>query len=73
MEQTKPPTQPTHTAKDVLAAGRSVNGVRVGEVSLAVGETASNPASTKDVIYGPAFVQYIEWPDGGIEARVRER
>lgn len=41
-------------------------------LALGAGDTAWNPASTKEVISGPATVTYTEYADGGIEVQVGE-
>ena len=33
-------------------------------------ESAWNPASTRHAIWGPARVTYIQYPDGGVNAKV---
>lgn len=41
--------------------------------TLAEGDSAWNPASTKHVLYGPSVVTYDRAPDGGIVATERIR
>ncbi len=39
------------------------DGVRTAILILSDFETAWNPASATDLIYGPAFVKYVEHPE----------
>lgn len=39
-------------------------------VNLHAGDTADNPASTKELVYGPCIITYERAPDGGITAIV---
>lgn len=48
------------------------SGIVRTSVTLEAGDTAENPASTKQVIHGPAVVTYDRYPDGGIDALVEE-
>jgi len=41
-------------------------------VNLQEGERAWNPTSTKRMLYGPALVDYVLHPDGGVTATVRD-
>lgn len=41
-------------------------------LTLAEGDTAWNPASTRDLIMGPVQVTYTEYADGGIHAVEKE-
>lgn len=52
---------------------RSQQEPRTVEVTLAEGEAAWNPASTKGVISGPALLTYEMHRDGGIDLLVQPR
>lgn len=56
----------------VYVVGHSIGGVTRHIVDLGNGDTADNPASTKELIYGPAFVVYDVFDDGGTNASVFE-
>ena len=45
------------------------SGWKRASVTLAEGETAWQPGSTKRVIFGPCVVLYEQAPDGGTDAR----
>lgn len=39
-------------------------------VELADLAAAWNPASTKRKLYGPAVIEYVQYPDGGVSAAI---
>jgi hypothetical protein len=45
---------------------------RIAVFQLLEGDSVQDPSSTRRVISGPALVQYIEWPDGGVTAYVTD-
>jgi hypothetical protein len=47
-------------------------GTEVAVIRLVKGETAWHPASPSRLIYGPARVDYIFHPDGGVDFQVSE-
>lgn len=64
---------PTYTAEHVLAILDQVNprGHCSVVFELEEGESAWNPASTKDRhVWGPCKITYVRHRDGGIDARV---
>jgi hypothetical protein len=67
------PDEPTVTSTAVAYAFSQREGKpKVFRVSLAKGESAWNPASTKNLVYGPADLVYRQYADGGVELSVRE-
>lgn len=62
-----------YTAAEVDGMAESVGaGNRAVTLRLQAGDTAWNPASTKGPIPGPAKVHFMQYPDGGWEARTEE-
>jgi hypothetical protein len=77
MKEIQPAKPGTVTSLDVFRALRANAPVgadgqwpRKAYVGLVKGETAWDPSSTKRLIEGPATVTYIEWKDGGLDAKV---
>lgn len=68
----------THIGYDTVSAAFAVqyaNGRQppvTYRVVLGKVDTAWNPASTKDELYGPATVTYTHHADGGVTAKVGE-
>jgi hypothetical protein len=50
--------------------GQKAHGTAKVTIYLTKGDSAWNPASTKNLIYGPAEVMYEEMPDGAINAYI---
>lgn len=48
----------------------TVQSARTVTVRVAEGERAWHPASTKNILHGPATVTYVEYVDGGFRAIV---
>jgi hypothetical protein len=46
------------------------SGYRRAFLSLYEGDTAWHPGSTKRVIHGPAEIEYLQAPDGGVDVYV---
>lgn len=44
------------------------DGTKTAEVELDRGDSVRNPASTKNLIYGPCTVRFTEYRDGGVTA-----
>jgi hypothetical protein len=60
----------THVRARLASARHGLSEPRSVTLILTVTDTAWNPASTKDVLNGPARVRYTEYADGGITAQV---
>jgi hypothetical protein len=69
-QHTKAPQHTDGDALDWVSLGET--GWARASVTLAEGETAWNPASTRSVLVGPAVITYERAPDGGVTARVED-
>lgn len=62
-----------HIGMDNLDFENTGDGWSRARAILADGDTADNPASTKRLIQGPAGVEYVRAPDGGLNVYVNYR
>ncbi len=63
--------QNVHYSCDVIAS--RLNNVLPGErvtIRLERGDSAWHAASSNRTVYGPATVEYVQYPDGGVDMRV---
>lgn len=62
-----------HSSTNImLALGDQPQAPATIVLNLGEGDTAWNPASTRDLIQGPCQVTYTEYADGGVHAVERE-
>ncbi len=67
-----PDARPYRADQIVYVPGHSVGDITRHVVELTAEDTADNPASTKDVLRGPAFIVYDHYVDGGTNVVVFE-
>lgn len=66
----------TYDGEEILSRLRHpasmTKGIGNVRLELEYGDKAWNPASTKKMLRGPCVVTYVSYPDGGVEAVVRD-
>lgn len=67
-----PDARPYRADQIVYVPGHSVGDITRHVVELGPDDTADNPASTKDVLRGPAFIVYDHYVDGGTNTVIFE-
>lgn len=64
-----------HSAGEVMVklqnAPKDESGVQSCSLALVGMHSAWNPASTHNTIHGPCMITYYRYPDGGVDAVVR--